>query len=157
VPARIALLAAVVCLIGAARADALVVPQRSIKGVHLGWTKHQVRSKLGTPDRIVTRRNEITGRDVGYRYGLTEITFAANIDAVSAISTTSRRERTSRGIGVGSSATRVAARVPHVRCRREFGLHHCSVGVFRIGRTVTDFLLDHRARVKRITLGRVID
>ena len=25
------------------------------------------------------------------------------------------------------------------------------------GRTVTDFLLDHHARVKRITLGRVID
>jgi hypothetical protein len=155
--ARTTLLTTVLALVLTAPAGASVVPQRSIKGVELGWTKRQVRSALGTPDKIVTRRNEITGRDLGYRYGLTEVVFAARGNAVTAISTTSRRERTSAGIGIGSSAAQVAARVPRVRCRTEFGVRHCSVGAFLPGRVVTDFLLDTHGHVKRIVLGRIID
>jgi hypothetical protein len=148
---------AVLWLAFAGAADAALVPQRSMKGVQLGWTKAQVRAELGRPARIIVRRNEITGKDLSYRYGLTEITFVGGWNRVGVISTTSRKERTSRGVGVGSTAATVAARVPGARCRREFGVRHCWVGVFRAGRTVTDFRIGRSGRVTRIVLGRVID
>jgi hypothetical protein len=156
-PIRVVVLTAVLLLATASQASATVVPQRSIKGVQLGASKQQVRATLGAPDKIVTRRNEITGRDLGYRYGLTEVVFAARGNAVTAIVTTSRAERTASGVGVGSSAASVVAGVPGVRCRTEFGLRHCSVGRFEPGRVVTDFMIGPLGRVVRIVLGRVID
>jgi hypothetical protein len=149
--------ALVLTLVLAAPAGAVVVPQRGMKGVRLGWTKAQVRGELGSPDRFIVRRNEITGHDLAYRYGLTEVVFAARGTRVTAITTTSRRERTARGVGIGSTAATVAARVPGARCTREAGVRHCHVGAFLPGRTVTDFLLNRRGRVKRIVVGRVID
>ncbi|HEX7299425.1 MAG TPA: hypothetical protein VF257_10475 [Solirubrobacteraceae bacterium] len=151
-------LGAVVVLCSAAPAQATIVPQQGIKGIRLGMTVREVRDRLGTPDKIAFRRDPIQGRIRIYAYGLTRASFSPGEHArVNTISTTSRHERTSRGIGVGSRRALVARRVPGVRCRVEFGTDHCSVGIFTAGRRVTDFLIGADGRVRRVTVGFVID
>ena len=130
--------------------------QRSMKGIRLGMTVREVRDRLGAPDRISFRSDELQGRVRVYAYGLTRASFSPG-GRVNSISTTSRHERTSRGIGVGSARSQVARKVPGVRCRLEFATDHCYVGSFDPGRRVTDFLIDANGRVRRVTIGFVID
>ena len=70
--------------------------------------------------------------------------------------TRSANERTSVGIGVGSTRAQVKARVPAVRCLKEFGYDHCYVGAWKPGRVITDFALAG-GKVTRVTIGYVID
>jgi hypothetical protein len=120
-----ALAAVLMCAFAAAPAHAQIVPQRGIKGIRLGMSATEVRARLGVPDRNTTRPDEIQGRIRIYAYGLTTATFAtAGRARVIAVSTSSRRERTSRGIGVGSTRASVRENVPGARCRREFGIDH---------------------------------
>src|SRR4051794_30173180 len=115
-------LVVVVLACSAAPAQATIVPQQGIKGIRLGMTVREIRARLGAPDRIAFRRDEIQGRIRIYAYGLTQASFSPGDGArVNSISTTSRHERTSRGIGVGSRRALVAHEVPGVRCRVEFG------------------------------------
>jgi hypothetical protein len=156
---RIALLAAILlasCC--TATAEAQIVPQRGMKGLRLGMTVAEVRTTLGAPDRISFRRDEIQGRVRVYAYGLTRVAFSPGDDArVTTLATTSRSERTSRGIGVGSTRAAVARKVPGVHCRVEYGLDHCAVGSATPGHAVTDFLIGARGRVQRVVVGYVID
>ena len=130
-----------------------------MKGLELGMTRDDVRAQLGSPDRASIVAHPIIGRTRVWRYGLTRATFDGTAEDARVISldTTSRRERLANGIGVGSSRAAVARRVPRVRCRVEFGIDHCHIGEFLAGRVVTDFAISSRGRVKRITVGRVID
>jgi hypothetical protein len=160
--ARLAIYAGVLALpvlaVGGAPAQAKIVPQQGMKGIRLGMTVRQVRDRLGAPDKVIFRHDEIQGRIRIYAYGLTRASFSPGADArVNTISTTSRQERTSRGVGVGSARTQVARKVPAVRCRVEFGTDHCYVGSFNPGRRVTDFLFGPSGRVRRVTVGFVID
>jgi hypothetical protein len=137
--------------------QAAVVPQKSIAGVKLGMSSTQVRSVLGEPKSDRTVPNEIQGRVRVLDYGLTDVTLGASSDTVQNVTTTSRRQRTSKDVGVGSLRATVAKKVPGAKCSREYGVAHCVVGQLRAGRTVTTFLLSKRNHVKRITLGYVID
>jgi hypothetical protein len=142
----------------AAPALATIVPQQGLKGIRLGMSVREVRDRLGAPDRIAFLKDPIQGRVRVYGYGLTRASFSPGDHArVNSISTTSRHERTRRGIGVGSARALVGRRVPGVRCRVEFGVDHCYVGSFSPGRRVTDFLLGADRRVRRVTIGYVID
>lgn len=134
-------------------ARAQIAPQRSIKGVHIGWYK--MRALLGAPDRIVRRKNEIVSETVTYDYGRTHVTFID--DVVFNVSTTSRRERTSAGVRVGSSRRFVQQHVRGARCLVEYGRNHCYVGTWMPGHIITEFLIGSTGRVKLISLGRVID
>jgi hypothetical protein len=156
---RAALAAVVVVLAAAAPAGAAIVPQRSIKGARLGATVAQVRDKLGAPDKVIFTRHPIIGRVRVYKYGLTYVRFnGTGADAeVSSVDTTSRAERTSKGIGVGSTRAQVAARVPGVKCEVESGFDHCYLGEFTAGRTVTDFRITSTGRVGRVVVGYVVD
>lgn len=154
-PAGLAAVASLLLL--AASASATIVPQRGMKGVRLDMTDRQVRDRLGRPDRIVFRRDQIIGRTKVYHYGRTTFLFTVERPRVLDIATTSPKERTSRGIGVGSSEAAVRAKVPRVRCKTEFGYHHCYVGTWLPGRRVTDFAISRTGRVKRVTIGFVID
>lgn len=142
-----------------AAAGAAIVPQESIKGIKLDMTAGDVRALLGSPDRFRTVRNDFAGRVREWRYGLTILTFDGTAaDAkVMAVTTRSRAERTAAGVGVRSRKGTVRSKVPGVRCLVEFNYDHCFVGRWRVGQVVTDFAIDSRGRVSRVTLGRILD
>ena len=152
-------IAVAVLIVVPAASEATIVPQRSIKGVKLGDSLSDVRGRLGKPDAVIFNRNPIIGRVRTYKYGLTYVGFnGAGADAtVDAISTASRKERTSKGVGVGSPRAQVASRVPGVKCAVEFGVDHCYVGTFRAGTRVTDFRIGSTGRVARVVVGFVLD
>jgi hypothetical protein len=154
-----ALTVAAAALIAAAPASASIVPQSGIGGIRLGMTVHQVRTAKGAPDAVIFSRHPIIGRTRIYKYGLTYATFECTCPSAKVLSirTRSRGERTRAGIGVGSARAAVAAKVPNVRCRVEFGLDHCYVGTFKAGKRVTDFRIGRSGRVASVIVGFVLD
>ena len=157
---RLALAAVLVAVLALpATAGAVIVPQKSIKGIELEMTVAQVRAELGSPDRFRTVRDPFAGRVREWRYGLTTVLFSGTrSDAqVVTVQTRSRTERTAEGVGVRSRRATVRSKVPNVRCLVEFSYDHCFVGRWRAGATVTDFAIDRRGRVSRVTLGRIRD
>ena len=157
---RLAIAGAVVALLALpTAAGAVIVPQKSIKGIELEMTVAQVREELGSPDRFRTVRDPFAGRVREWRYGLTTILFSGTRpDAqVVMVQTRSRTERTAAGVGVRSRRATVRSKVPDVRCLVEFSYDHCFVGRWTAGQVVTDFAIDRRGRVSRVTLGRIRD
>jgi hypothetical protein len=151
----LAAVVAVVAAATAASAHATIVPQRGMAGVSLGMNQAQVRAKLGTPLAVVRGRNPF-GPYTELRYPfLLRVLFQGN-GGVSAIETRGRKERTARGVGVGSTERDVRARVAKVRCETLVGARHCYVGSFRPGTRVTDFFV-RNGRVTRIVVGFVLD
>ena len=135
-------------------ASATIVPQRGIGGVTLGMPQAKVRAVRGTPVKVRRARNEF-GRYTVYRYRGLVVTFQGNAN-VTSLTTSSRLERTRKGVGVGSTEGQVRAGVRGARCRTESGVRHCFLGAFLPGRRVTDFFLK-RGRVSRVDVGFVID
>ncbi|MDQ5821418.1 MAG: hypothetical protein M3540_08260 [Actinomycetota bacterium] len=134
----------------ASPAGAAIVPQRSIAGVSLEMTKAQVRARLGQPPRIRRGTNDF-GSWTQFVYPRVEVTFQGG-NSATGLQTTSPRERTARGAGVGSTKAQLRARVKGLKC--EPG--HCYLGSFLPGKRVTDFFL-RNGRVTRIVVGFVID
>lgn len=138
-----------------AGAAADIVPQRGIAGIALNMTQAQVREVAGEP-----RGTERGSNDFGpftlwtYRDRVT-VGFQGD-DRVTSVDTTGRRERTSRGVGVGSSERYVRRRVRGARCRTQYGSRFCRVGRLLPRRRVTSFLIE-RNRVTRVGIGFVID
>lgn len=93
------------------------------------------------------------------RFGKVEVTFRGigNTAPVVNLTTTSRNERTSGGIGVGSTEGQLAAKLVGERCVTELGYRHCYLGKRSAGFVVTDFSISKSRRVTRITLGLVVD
>jgi len=131
-------------------ASAVLILQRGMAGIRLGMTQPKVRAKLGRPRSVVHGSNDF-GNYIELHYRHFRITFQGN-STVTAIWTSSPRQRTRRGIGVGSTVVAIHARIRGVRCTRG----HCYVGKFLPGRRVTEFFL-RRGRVSAITVGFVID
>lgn len=154
-----------VCLLFAASAGAKIVPQKGIAGAKLGMTQARVLDKLGKPDRKRIRTNPFSGADfIEFKYGRTWVSFDGTVESstVWGVSTKDRAERTARGVGVGSTKRKVEARVPGVKCKKEFGINHCYVGEFLPFETVTDFRLKRKKkhgplRVTRVGIGIVLD
>jgi len=144
---------------GVPLAAAELVPNRSIAGIELRITRAEVIDVVGEPDAERVRDAEIFGRQRVMRYGKTKVYFAGKRpeSEVVSIRTRDKGERTSEGIGIGSRKRAIKRSVPGVRCKREFGFHHCFKGRFRPGKRITDFLLDDRTRAKQIVVGIVID
>ena len=117
-------------------------------------TQAQVKAKVGLPGKVERGSNEI-GPYTTYRYRTYRVTFFAGGN-VTQLDTLSTRERTTTGVGVGSTRAEVAARVAGVRCLEEFGYNHCYVGTWKPGRVITDFAIKN-GRVSRISIGYVID
>jgi hypothetical protein len=135
-------------------AGARIVVQKGIGGAELGMTRANVRAKLGTPLRVKHGSNDF-GQYTEFVYRTVTVSFQGNAK-VTGMRTSSRRERTARGIGVGSTLVQVRGNVPSVRCRNEFGSLHCWVGRFLPGRRVTDFLF-RKGRVSSVVVGYVLD
>lgn len=136
-----------------------IVVQSSIRGIALGMTPAEVRAQLGQPASTRIERSPITGRIRIWRYHGLRISF----DSVRAgrtvlsVSSTSRRDRTPAGVGVGSSEADVERLVREVRCMTRYGYRSCIVGSLRPGHVVTDFAVSRAQKVSRVTLSRVVD
>ena len=136
-----------------------LIPQVSIRGVSLGMTPAQTEAVLGRPDARHKGRQPGIGATLTLTFGLVTVRFDGvkpSSEAVT-ITTTSRKERTARGVGVGSSEAIVRQRVPGVKCLEEYGYRHCVVGVQKAGQVVTDFSIGGSGRVTRISLARMLD
>jgi hypothetical protein len=154
--ARVAVLvtALVVALALTSAAPARIVVQKGIAGVQLRMTRAQVQTRLGKPPKVRNGTN-IFGRWTEFLYPRVRVTFQSG-PLVTALRTTSARERTARGVGPGSTEAQVRARVAHVRCKTDGGFRHCWVGQFLPGKLVTDFHI-RRGRVSAVVIGYVLD
>ncbi len=147
-------LAATCALALSGTAGATIVINRGIGGVNLGMTQAQVRAKRGKPAKVVHGKNEF-GPYTEFRYPGYKIDFQQN-DTVTSIVTTSAREQTPSGAGVGSTWAQVHARVPHVQCSGSPKLGECHVGSLLPGKRVTDFFFA-LGKVDRVVVGFVLD
>ncbi len=97
----------------AAPAAARIVPFESIAGFELGMPEAELREALGKPSRV--RETGIVGmRTLVYRrrkleFGITE-------DRVTSIETSSRRHKTSNGVGPGTKLRVLRGRLRGERC-----------------------------------------
>jgi hypothetical protein len=151
---RLVLGTAAVVLALAPTAQAKIVAQESIAGVKLGMTAAQVRKVLGPPRGVSYPKDEIQGSVKHYDYGLTDVILGRGEGGlVQSITTTSKAQRTSTGIGIGSTGAAVQRAFPRADCT---GLL-CTIGAIEPGKRVTSFFLSARRTVDRISLGIVID
>jgi len=131
-----------------ALALARIVPGKGIGGVKLGDRMAHVRVVLGKPDRV-RPPSWIYGRPLKERIGF------GHRQRVNAISTTSPRQRTRRGIGPGSSFRATKEAYPRARCHQSHGHKRafCTLTVRNHHHTVkTDFAFRKRLRWVEIYL-----
>jgi hypothetical protein len=137
-----------------------VIVQRSIRGVQLGMSPARVREVLDrAPSSSRTDPHPILERTKTWTFGALRVVFdgvKAGARVIS-VSTTSRSDRTSRGVGVGSSEQTVRRRVKGAGCHVEYGYRGCWVGKELAGEAVTYFSISSKGKVWRISLARVID
>jgi len=157
--ATTAIAVALALIVTPAAADAAIIVQKSIAGVRLGMTRAQVEAVLGRPSAVNRPSHEIFGTYTELRYGLTRISLFAGKDGeVFNLRTTSKKQRTSRNVGVGSSEKVLRQRVKGLTCETAFGARTCIVGRLEPGRVVTTFWISRSTRrVTAVGIGRVID
>ena len=137
-----------------------VIPQTSIRGIQLGMGPDRVLELMvRKPDTTSTEAHPILERTKIVTWGGLRVVYDGVKPGarVISVSTTSRRDRTVRGVGVGSAEETVRLRVSGVSCRTEYGYRRCSIGKPLAGNAVTDFAISRKGRVMRITLSRVLD
>jgi hypothetical protein len=144
-------------LLSAPAADAMIQVDRGIGGARLGNTKAEVRAALGKPSKDTTGTNEFgTYREYRYRGGL-RVLFQGD-RRVTGVDTTGLGDRTSRGVGVGSTENAVKTKVGGVTCEGLGGgqrLCRTGDGVTVGGRNTDFFIRD--GRVDRVVVAFLID
>jgi hypothetical protein len=151
-----ALAAAAALIVWAAPAQALIRTQKGMDGIRLNMTQDQMRAVLGEPTSTKQGFNDFGGYTQFVYPRRVTITFQGN-ERVTGISTSGRSERTSRGIGVGSTENDVVSKVSHSRCDTIADVRTCHVGSFAPGHRVTVFLISKHGHVSTVTVGFVVD
>jgi len=136
-------------------AHAVIQLDRGIAGARIGNSKAEVRAALGAP-RQVTRRNTDFGRSTTFAYpGAIRVTFLAGA-GVTLASTKGLGDRTSKGVGVGSSEQDVIDDVPGVTCSTVEGARLCQRGAQDAGERGTIFFVQGGV-VTRVDVAVLID
>jgi len=146
--------AVVVALALALPAGSTIVPQVSIGGVKLGMTQAKVRSVLGKPKSTKRGSNDFGPYAIFYYPGY-QVNFQG-VTNVTQIDTTTPKERTVSGLGVGSTKAQVQAKLTGEKCEGPRAGGHCYLGKFLPGAHVTDFSF-RNGKVWNVTVGIVID
>ena len=135
-----------------ATVSGLIVPQGSIRGVKVGMPYAQVLARLGRPGSNRLTTHPILGKTRTLAYGLVTVTIdgRAGTSLVTSVSTTSRSDKTSSGLGVGSTEAQLRAGLKGLRCEKLSGYQTCWVGRLKAGNLVTDFSMSIRGKVKRV-------
>jgi hypothetical protein len=150
-----AVLTAAVLLALPAQAGAFVQIDRGIAGARIGNTQAQVKTALGNPRLTKTGSNDFGDYTLFYYEGGLRVTFQGNTK-VTSVTTSGLGDRTSKGVGVGSTENTVKTKVPGVTCESFGSTRSCHTGDFSAGSRVTDFLIKS-GKVTRVTVGIVID
>jgi hypothetical protein len=149
---RVALLAAVLALAFPAIASATILINRGMFGVSLGETMKQARQKLGAPGDA----SHTGGRTIWlYSRRKLGLEFRGTHNLLHFLYTENPKERTARGVGVGSSEQDVMRLVPGVKCGTTPGLPgtDCFVFADRHGSTYgTDFSIAKNGRVGNVSI-----
>jgi len=144
-------LAALAALLLATPAAAKIVIGRSIHGVRATATEQRFRAVFGGPDNARDYGDDPADYGLTFRGGAYHGLFHSKTHRADLISTTSKKERTSTGIGPGVSARLARARLKGEHCAsvydedRGIDTTQCAV---RTGTTETDF---------NIAFGRVFE
>jgi hypothetical protein len=102
--------AAAVCLLAAPAAPAKIVVGKSVAGVKLGMTKKMVRKALGKPD-------EVSKINAGaWNYTKPKLRVGFRKGRVTVLLTWDRKQKTGKGIGMGSTVEQVQAAYPNADC-----------------------------------------
>lgn len=135
-----------------AESAAAKVTFSGIGDVRLGMAESDVRDEIGPPSATNTSRNR-GARVLHYRRHKMEVVVETGESRVVGIKTTSRAQRTSSGLGVGSSEAEVRRKLRGEKCSTALGLRVCTV---ERGGTVLDFEV-RRGKVSRVSLARAED
>jgi hypothetical protein len=152
---RLSLLIAVSFLVCTGDAMAMIQIDRGIAGARLGASRAEVRAALGSPAKTASGTNDF-GPWTRYTYGGGVRVFFQGRSEVTSVETTGLGDRTSRGVGVGSSEAAVKSRVPGVKCETFETIRSCHTSDLLPGRRVTDFRIAN-GKVDRVSVGIVID
>lgn len=146
------LLTAAVVLAGLALvapdAGGKLLVSRGITDARLGMTQRDLDRRLGAPDSTADQRSTRVLVYVRRRLVVTLLR-----GRVTLVSTQDARERTARGIGVGSTERQVSGRVRGTRCATRARVRFCRTGSVRRGRRSTTFLMV-RGRVATVSIAR---
>ena len=138
-----------------AQAGAYVQIDKGIAGARIGNSPKQVRDALGDPAHVKTGTNDFGPFSTYYYEGGLRVNFQGN-DDVTAVYTTGRGDRTSRGIGVGSTERALRRKHSGLKCETFGSFRSCHTGQGNPGEVITDFAI-RKGRITRITVGLVID
>jgi hypothetical protein len=126
----LALVGALVAAFTAAHASAtpqttrVIRPAQAIGKVRLGMTAAELVRAMGRPRFVIPGRTSFGRHTVEWQYGLAAYTVRLagppNRLRVVRVGTTLSRERTARGVGPGSSESRLIRAYPSIRCERLF-------------------------------------
>jgi hypothetical protein len=152
---RLSLLLVVSFFVLTPEAMAMIQIDRGIAGARLNATRDDVRAALGKPAKVAGGTNEF-GRWVRYTYDGGLRVFFQGRTRVTSVQTTGLGDRTTTGVGVGSTEAEVKAGVKGVTCETFETLRSCHTSDLLPGKRVTDFHFTD-GKVARITVGIVID
>ena len=133
----------------------MIQVDRGIAGARLGNTRAEVRAALGTPAKTTSGTNEF-GPWIQYTFSGGVRVFFQNKTSVTSVDTTGLGDRTSKGVGVGSSEAAVKAKVPGVKCESLGSARSCHTNDFLPGKRITDFRIKS-GKVTSVSVGFVID
>ncbi len=164
---RSVLLWLLVIALAPAAARAEVVPGKGMLGIEVGMTRAQVVAAAGEPTSSGERPDPITLTHVQLYYArpAVRVIMRPGRDrnlVVSSVSTRRGRERTAKGIGVGSTEGALRRSLAGERCRTDrYGgraSRQCWIGPYDPGTLTTVFAIAPRTRIViTVLIGIVID